>query len=610
VAPISAVFTLERDEMEPAEEEFGKGVFETHTITLSREYGNNSLFFSVPINESVAVKTLAQNADLPAQILNKAQAQPSLKALSDYLEEVAKDQEAKRADATAKANALSDPQKKAKALDNANKLTESEAAKQVRAKIATVLKTDLETYVWKEHLKACLPKFLYFDEYYQMEGHVNVEQLKKRQAENKLYDSDRPMLGLIELARLNLDELISPKNTQALINKLEGASNFLSKQIFKYWTQNQHISVRFDIRPGLAGDPEDMRQGNNLWASIYDSAHSVTIRLGTRSRGFIWFFSFLAWFSQQRRSNQPLILLLDEPGLFLHASAQADLLRYIEVELKPHHQVVYTSHSPFMVEPDHFERVRIVRDRSMEAREGDKPLPDDQTGSKVLSDILEADEGSLFPLQGALGYDITQTLFVGPNSLIVEGVSDMFYIDAMTAILERNGREGLNTKWTMSPVGGASKVPSFVALFRSQKGLKMATLIDIQKKEQQAVENLYKQKLLKKQQVLTFAEFTNKSEADIEDMFDVPFYLEIVNAEYATELQKRVVESDLPAHPRIVVRLEKYFDANPLKTSSRFNHYRPARYFAENSEDLAAKLSSSTLQRFEDAFKRLNALLS
>src|SRR5581483_4572707 len=188
--------------------------------------------------------------------------------------------------------------------------------------------------------------------------------------------------------------------------------------------------------------------------------------------------------------------------------------------------------------------------------------------------------------QGALGYDITQTLFVGSNSLIVEGVSDMFYIDAMTAILERGNREGLNTKWTMSPVGGASKVPSFVALFRSQKGLRIATLIDIQKKDQQAVENLYKQKLLKKQQVLTFAEFTKNNEADIEDMFDVPFYLEIVNAEYARELKKPVVESDLPPHPRIVARLEKYFEANPLKAGARFNHYRPARYFAENSGDL------------------------
>ena len=57
--------------------------------------------------------------------------------------------------------------------------------------------------------------------------------------------------------------------------------------------------------------------------------------------------------------------------------------------------------------------------------ESDDELPPDQQGTNVFTDVLEADEGSLFPLQGALGYDIAQTLFIGPNCLIVEGVSDL-----------------------------------------------------------------------------------------------------------------------------------------------------------------------------------------
>jgi predicted ATP-dependent endonuclease of OLD family len=159
------------------------------------------------------------------------------------------------------------------------------------------------------------------------------------------------MLGLIELARLKLEELTNPQNTQALKNKLQGASNHLSGKILQYWSQNKHLHVQFDLRPALPGDPPEMNTAGttNLWGEVYDSAHGATVRLGTRSKGFIWFFSFLAWFSQQRRKGVPLILLLDEPGLVLHASAQGDLLNYIEVELKPHHQVLYTTHSPFMV---------------------------------------------------------------------------------------------------------------------------------------------------------------------------------------------------------------------------------------------------------------------
>ena len=607
--PITAVFTLEREDMEPAEEEFGKGVFKAHTIELWRAYGTEPLCFKINLDESVAVKALVTNAGVPADVSEEAQKQVSLKGLSALLERLAKEQQAAQIAAQTETTTILDVQAKAKALDDANRLAETEAAKQLRKKLAALLKIGLETHIWQDYLRASLPQFLYFDEYYQMEGQVNIQRLKTRQTSNQLLGSDRPMLGLIDLARLNLDQLLTPQNTQALINKLEGASNYLSKQIFKYWSQNQHISVKFDIRPGLPGDPETMRDGTNLWGFVYDSAHQVTIRLGTRSRGFIWFFSFLAWFSQHRKSNQPLILLLDEPGLFLHASAQGDLLRYIEQELKPHHQVVYTSHSPFMIDPHHFERVRIVRDKAMEIRDADEPLPPEQMGTKVLSDILEADEGSLFPLQGALAYDITQTLFIGPNTLIVEGVSDMFYAETMTALLERAGRTGLSTKWTISQVGGADKVPTFVALFRSQKGLNLATLLDLQKKDLQKIENLYKHKLLQKRQVLTYADFTKTTEADVEDMFDVPFYLELLNAEYKTALTKPITESDLPPHPRVLVRLEKFFEGSPLKNGARFNHYRPARYFAENAADLAASLSPNALQRFEDAFKVLNQLL-
>jgi energy-coupling factor transporter ATP-binding protein EcfA2 len=91
------------------------------------------------------------------------------------------------------------------------------------------------------------------------------------------------------------------------------------------------------------------------------------------------FFSFVAWYSQIKRARQNVILLLDEPGLTLHGRAQGDLLRYFEKELKEHHQVIYSTHSPFMVDPLHFERVRIVQDLSIDRED----LPREQQGTKV-----------------------------------------------------------------------------------------------------------------------------------------------------------------------------------------------------------------------------------
>ena len=365
--------------------------------------------------------------------------------------------------------------------------------------------------------------------------------------------------------------------------------------------------MRFDIRPAYPGDPTTMTSGTNIWARIYDSKRMVTTPLGTRSRGFVWFFSFLAWFDQQQRKNERLVLLLDEPGLFLHGRAQADLLRYIDEELKGNHQVIYTTHSPFMVDPAKFDQVRIVQDKSMDT---DQRLPENEDGTKVITEVLEATQDSLFPLQGALGYDIYQTLFVGPNSLVVEGVSDLLYLQTISALLDSRGRERMSEKWTITPVGGAGKVPTFVALLVAQKGLKIATLIDLQKKDQQTVEKLYKSKLLEKQDVLTFAKFTKSSEADIEDMFGIDFYLQIVNGEYATDLAKPITQVMLPSGAsRIVPRLEDFFVANPLKNSAHFSHYRPARYFAENISTLTTSIPPMALDRFEAVFKTLNALL-
>lgn len=142
----------------------------------------------------------------------------------------------------------------------------------------------------------------------------------------------------------------------------------------------------------------------------------------------------------------------------------------------------------------------------------------------------------------------------------------------------------------------------------SQKNLKVATLIDFQKKDQQAIANLYKKKLLERKNVLTFADFTGTPEADIEDMFDRQFYLDLVNAEYANELLAPITLADLGKHPRIVVNIEEHLDAHPLKTGS-FNYYRPARRFAEQVGTLSEKLDAGTLDRFDAAFNALNALL-
>ena len=110
--------------------------------------------------------------------------------------------------------------------------------------------------------------------------------------------------------------------------------------------------------------------------------------------------------------------------------------------------------------------------------------------------------------------------------------------------------------------------------------------------------------------MLTFADFVAANEADIEDLFQSDLYLTLVNEEFAASLQSPIRPSDLASgHPRIMYRLEQRFKAKPLKGTATFNHFRPARYFAEHAGKLTPRLDEATLDRFEAVFKQVNSLL-
>ena len=119
---------------------------------------------------------------------------------------------------------------------------------------------------------------------------------------------------------------------------------------------------------------------------------------------------------------------------------------------------------------------------------------------------------------------------------------------------------------------------------------------------------MWRRKLIKKKQVLTYADFIENKEADIEDIFGAAFYIKLINGEYSSTLNKAIKVGDLKSkHPRIIVQLEEYFAQNPLKGELNFNHYRPARYLTENIGSL--KISDTVLDRFEAICKAVNERL-
>ena len=391
--------------------------------------------------------------------------------------------------------------------------------------------------------------------------------------------------------------------------RVEAASIKISRQIFKYWSQNRHLKVQFSLESGRPGDVAPFNVGNIMRTRILNTLHDMTVPFDDRSAGFVWFFSFLVLFSQVKKKHGNVVILLDEPGLNLHAKAQADLLRFINEELKPHHQVLYTTHSPFMVPADDLASVRTVEDVVNYKPDGQV---DAVLGTKVGDQVLSTDRDTLFPLQGALGYEITQSLFIGKNTLIVEGPSDVLYLQAASVELTRRGRKGLDPRWTICPAGGVDKVAAFLSLFGGND-LHVAILVDYAQGQKAKVESLRKSKLLASGHVFTTTDFCQQSEADVEDLFGSELYTDLVNMSLAYSGTNLITAVDVQAaqepSPRVVKKVETLLRLRPVL--QEFDHYRPAMWLIQNPTWFAQQepLRNTALDRFDAFFDNLNALL-
>jgi predicted ATPase len=455
-----------------------------------------------------------------------------------------------------------------------------------------------------------LPKFVYFADYLRLPGQVAINDLKvrvaKSDANKPLRDSDRAFLAYLALIGATVEDLENTREFERLTRELEAASNHLTSKMKQYWSQNRHLRVNCRFDAARPGDPAPFNAGSIVRTRIENTRHGVTTSFDERSAGFVWFFSFLVWFSQVKRQyGDNVVILLDEPGLSLHAKAQHDLLRYIERELESEHQVIYTTHSPFLIDPQNLLRARTVEDVFIEA-DDEKGIEAQDLGTKVGDDVLSTDRDTVFPLQACLGYEITQTLFVGKHTLLVEGPSDLLYLTWFRAKLAAAGRTTLDRRWTITPCGGIDKVAAFVALFGGENKIHVAVLTDLATGDKSKVERLRRSKLLEDGHVFTADTYATMGEADVEDLVGQAGYLDLVNR--ALGLQGTAKLGAPPSGGRIVKWVEDQARMLPA-TAPTFDHYLPAAHLVGLGQAFALAEEASALNRFERLFADLNKLL-
>ena len=558
---ITCTFELSDDLLNQISEDVGKEVFTSKSIIVAKTYNNIKRFYNVSTNTKKFIEQFLQNYTLEDSIKQELIKSNSLEELAEKLKEI-------------------------------EELTD--AYKELKTKYIDSPKTDSEdklvSYIISEYIIPNLPQFLYFDEYYSLPGTINLQKFLNGQVDDTFTKEQNDITkALFELSNIDIKKVMDSNNYEDFIAELEATSNNITDKLLEYWTTNKNLEINFEIQTKENTSTRNFEK--LLQIRIKNTKHRVTLPLKNRSKGFIWFFSFLVWFSKvQEKKN--LIILLDEPGLNLHAEAQADLLKYIDKELLPRYQVIYTTHSPFMIESDKLDEVRTVYDSN-----------DSKVGSIISNALEEKDQGTLFPLQAALGYNLAQNLYISDKNLLVEGVADLMFLTVMSGILKENNREGLNEDITIVPVGGLDKVATFISLLRGNE-LNMVCLLDtfIDQKGKKRLEDLIKDKIIKEKQIKFFDQYIDRLNiAEIEDMFEIEEYLKLFNEEFSkdyTSISKEEIDINKPIIPQI----------NHIIQKNRFNHYRPSRYLTSLcvGKDY---FSESTLARFEALFKDINNLL-
>ena len=130
-------------------------------------------------------------------------------------------------------------------------------------------------------------------------------------------------------------------------------------------------------------------------------------------------------------------------------------------------QIIFSTHSPYLIDPDKLNRIRLViKDKTKKITQIENQFN------------KNADIETITPIVTAIGLDISKGVaFAKKCNIIVEGVSDYYYILGMKKFLEQNQNYKFPEDVAIIPCVGESKVNS-VASILTGYGLDYRIVVD------------------------------------------------------------------------------------------------------------------------------------
>lgn len=454
---------------------------------------------------------------------------------------------------------------------------------------------DLDDEKFAEWVKERIPKFVYIHDYEMSGAQIELNALQQRKASvkwNDLTTDEQTILIVLDLANIDLDEFVTkgatPDGRTTRSFDKRAASAYLSKQFQDLWSQK---NVRFDIDI----DATTL----NIFAE--DEALGMPVRLNRRSTGFRWYVAFAWRFTHASKGLfKDCVLLLEEPGIHLHYSAQRDLLDVFE-RLKQANTILYTTHLASMVDLGFPERIRMVESTNNHATVHKGVV----SNQKAPMAVIEMSLGLTGDLGGLLG---------NRKTLIVEGGDDALILHKLSAVLRASGKTSLLDSIYLWPARGASNTPMYAAFAIGQKW-DSGVLLDSDQAGQDAkdkIQTMFLSKLAaedaKRFRVMMIGQIAGiqKTDAAIEELFPDEFYIELVNAAYSISIKMEDLPKD--GSDMITKRVDTL-----LKSNYGLSGLDKGRVIAEmlrrfDNWHEEKDLPKGTTTKAEKLFKTINAL--
>ena len=223
------------------------------------------------------------------------------------------------------------------------------------------------------------------------------------------------------------------ENDRILKQRIENLNGEITIDFHEFWSQKigtqNKIHLNFELEHYDNSIPE---KSGNPYLEFWIKDNYERLYPKQRSRGVRWFLSFYLELKATAMSKQKKVLLIDEPGLSLHAKAQQDVLKVFE-NLKNDLQIIYCTHSTQLIDREKMFRILAVQREEGNGVNSQSVILDSKS-------LKSANSETMMPIFSVFsGHIVKEKKLIKDRNLIVDDISSFYYLSAFSKLIGKTG---------------------------------------------------------------------------------------------------------------------------------------------------------------------------